>query len=98
MKTLPTGKCRTENSQYFLFIYRYFGGFPGGPVVKTSPYNAGSTGLIPAWEAKTLNALCLVTKKPEHKTKSLKKMMFCKSNHYAVYSKIIWFFTSLKSQ
>jgi len=68
MKTLPTGKCRTENSQYFLFIYRYFGGFPGGPVVKTSPYNAGSTGLIPAWEAKTLNALCLVTKKPEHKT------------------------------
>ena len=37
-------------------------------MVKTSPYNAGCTGLIPAWEAKILNALCLVTKKTEHKT------------------------------
>ena len=37
-------------------------------MVKTSPFNAGSTGLISGWEAKILNALCLMTKKPEHKT------------------------------
>ena len=27
--------------------------FPGGPVVKTLPFNAGSVGSIPGWEAKT---------------------------------------------
>ena len=26
---------------------RYFGGFPGGSVVKNTPANAGDTGLIP---------------------------------------------------
>ena len=28
------------------------GDFPGGPVVETSPSNAGGAGSIPDWEAK----------------------------------------------
>ena len=31
---------------------REFRDFPDGPVVKTSPCNAGGTGLIPGWGAK----------------------------------------------
>ena len=30
--------------------------FPGGPVVKNRPSNAGDMGLIPGWGTKTLNA------------------------------------------
>ena len=30
--------------------------FPGGPVVKTSPSNAGDAGLIPGWGAKIPHA------------------------------------------
>ena len=30
--------------------------FPGGPVVKTSPCNAGGAGLIPGWEGKIPHA------------------------------------------
>ena len=30
--------------------------FPGGPVVKTSPSNAGGAGLIPGWRAKIPHA------------------------------------------
>ena len=30
--------------------------FPGGPVVKTSPSNAGGVGSIPGWEAKIPHA------------------------------------------
>ena len=33
------------------------GDFPGCPVVKTSPLNAGGVGLIPDWGAKILSAL-----------------------------------------
>ena len=40
--------------------------FPGGPVVKTSPSNAGGAGLIPGWRAKIPHASW--SKKPEHKT------------------------------
>jgi len=29
------------------------GGFPGGPVVKNPPANAGDLGLIPGWGAKS---------------------------------------------
>ena len=32
---------------------REFRDFPDGPVVKTSPCNAGGTSLIPGWGAKT---------------------------------------------
>ena len=31
--------------------------FPGGPVVKTSPSNAGGAGLIPGWGVKIPHAL-----------------------------------------
>ena len=31
--------------------------FPGGPVVKTSPSNAGGAGSIPGWGAKVPHAL-----------------------------------------
>ena len=30
--------------------------FPGGPVVKTSPFNAGAVGWIPGWRAKIPHA------------------------------------------
>ena len=40
------------------------GDFPGGPVVKTSPSNAGGTGSILCWGAKIL----LVLKKQKQKT------------------------------
>ena len=33
------------------------GDFSGGPVVKTSPPNAGGAGSIPSWEAKIPHAL-----------------------------------------
>jgi len=36
--------------------------FPGGPVVKTSPSNAGGTGSIPNWGDKIPHALL-----PKHK-------------------------------
>ena len=36
---------------------RQDGDFPGGPVVKTSPSNAGYTGSIPGQGAKTLHVL-----------------------------------------
>ena len=36
------------------------GDFPGGPVVKTSPFNAGSVGWIPG------QPTCLFAKKPKH--------------------------------
>ena len=35
--------------------------FPGGPVVKTLPSNAGGAHLIPGWGTKT----------PQHKTKAI---------------------------
>ena len=38
--------------------------FPGGPVVKTSPSNAGGMGWIPG-------PTCLVAKKPKHKTEAI---------------------------
>ena len=38
-------------------------GFPGGPVVKTSPSNSEGVGLIPGWGAKISHALW-----PKHKT------------------------------
>ena len=41
------------------------GHFPGGPVVKTSPSNAGGVGSIPGLGAKSPR--CLATQKAKHK-------------------------------
>ena len=43
--------------------------FPGGPVVKTSPSNAGDTGSIPGQGAKIAHAS--QPKKPKHKTEAI---------------------------
>ena len=43
--------------------------FPGGPVVKTSPSNAGGEGSIPLWGAKIFHASW--PKKPKHKTEAI---------------------------
>ena len=44
--------------------------FPGGPVVKTSPSNAGSAGLIPGQGAKILHAL-------RPKNQNIKQKQYC---------------------
>ena len=41
--------------------------FPGDPVVKSSPSNAGSVGSIPGQEDHT----CLTAKKPKYKTEAI---------------------------
>ena len=46
------------------------GDFPGGPVVKTSPSNAGGAGSIPGRGAK-IDPTCLAAKKPKHKTEAI---------------------------
>ena len=48
--------------------------FPGGPVVKNTPCNAGDVGLIPGWGTKTLHAveqlvLCATTTAPAPTTR-----------------------------
>ena len=43
-------------------------GFPGSPVVKTLPSNAGISGSIPGWEAKIPHASWL--KHQKHKNRS----------------------------
>ena len=60
--------------------------FPGGPVVKTSPSNAGSAGSIPGWGAKIPHALQPKNQKTENRssivTNSIKtlKMVHIKKN------------------
>ena len=44
------------NSQHFFVKTAIDRDFTGGPVVKTSPSNAGGTGLIPGWGAKISHA------------------------------------------
>ena len=44
--------------------------FPGGPVVKPSPSNAGGTGLIPDWGAKIPHASGL-------KSQNIKQKQYC---------------------
>ena len=43
--------------------------FPGGPVVKTLPSNAGGVGLIPVWGAK--DPICLMAKKQKHESEAI---------------------------
>ena len=42
---------------------------PGGPVVKTSPSNAGGVSSIPDWGVK--NPTCLRARKPKHKAEAM---------------------------
>ena len=46
-----------------------WGGFPGGPVVKTFPSSAGDVGLIPGQGPKIAHALQV--KKPKHKAEAI---------------------------
>ena len=46
----------TYNVVIYLLQFPSVGYFPGGPAVKTSPSNAGSTGSIPGWGAKIPHA------------------------------------------
>ena len=46
--------------------YIKFRNFPGGPVVKNLPYNAGDKGLIPGWGTKIPHAA--EPPRPETKT------------------------------
>ena len=43
--------------------------FPGGPVVKILPSNAGGTGSVPGWGSKI--PPCLAAKKATHKTEAI---------------------------
>ena len=43
-------------------MYLYVGNFPGGPVVKILPCNAGDVGLIPGWGVKIPQACSQKTK------------------------------------
>ena len=47
--------------------------FPGGPVVKTLPSNAGGVGSIPGWGACSFLATCLMAKNP----KNIKQKQYC---------------------
>ena len=44
--------------------------FPGGPVVKTFPSNAGGVGLNPGWGAESPHA-------PQPKTQNIKQKQYC---------------------
>ena len=44
--------------------------FPGGPVVKTSPSNAGGVGSIPGWGARVPHAL-------QPKDQNIKQKQYC---------------------
>ena len=57
--------------------------FPGGPVVKNQPANAGDTGSIPSWGTKIPHAveqlsLCTTTTEPVH----LEFMLLKKRSHH----------------
>ena len=45
--------------------------FPGGPVVKTSPFNAGGAGLISSWGAMIPHASWPKKHLPTHKTEAI---------------------------
>ena len=51
--------------------FRYWGDFPGRPVVKTSPSNAGAVGSIPGQRAKIPHALW-----PKNQ-KNMKQKQYC---------------------
>ena len=51
-----------------MHINKSFRDFPGGPVVKTSPSNAGGAGSIPGWGTKIPHALG-----PKKKNQNIKK-------------------------
>ena len=63
-------KICTTLKHYCLLIKSW--NFSGWLVVKNSPSNVGSMGLIPGWGAK---ATCFVAKKPKHKTETILKQI-----------------------
>ena len=54
-----------SHSLFSSVLLKCFGGFPGGPVVKTLPSNAGSSHGIPGWGGRIPHTL--QPKKPKHK-------------------------------
>ena len=54
---------------HYLWNLKLMRDFPGGPVVETSPSNAGGAGSIPGRGAKISHALR--PKKPKHKTEAI---------------------------
>ena len=63
-------KICTTLKHYCLLIKSW--NFSGWLVVKNSPSNVGSMGLIPGWGAE---ATCFVAKKPKHKTETILKQI-----------------------
>ena len=59
---------RLRDPELLLRIVRRWD-FPGGPVVKTSPSNAGGEGSIPGWEAKILHVPW--PNNPKHETEAI---------------------------
>ena len=76
-------------SRYNLHIINKLGDFPGSPVVKTSPSNAGGAGLIPDWELRSHTPCGENKNQIKHKNrrsmvtnsiKALKRMAHIKKN------------------
>ena len=69
-KALQRKWCLNWDMKIILCIIEGEGGtyFPGGPVVKSSPSNAGSVGSIPGQESKIPHIS--MAKKPKHKTET----------------------------
>ena len=67
MKIASNNSKNLEN--IFQTLKNVFRDFPGSPVVKTSPSNAGSVSSIPGWGAKI--PTCLMAKKLKCKTEAM---------------------------
>ena len=60
-----------QTSAFKLDVLMYCRDFPGGPVLKNSPCNAGELGLVPGWGTKISHAVeqpspCDATTEPVH--------------------------------
>ena len=78
MQILNTKRIKLSKANLFLFVISLFAtahtkclswDFPGGPVVKNPPSNAGNAGLIPGWGTKILHVTgqlspCATTTEP----------------------------------
>ena len=60
----------SENSLKYINIKRHSGDFPGSPVVRTSPSNAGGAGLIPGQGVKIPHA-------SRPKNQNMKRKKYC---------------------
>ena len=68
MKNTLYGICHKVYKNQRIIVIKIFRDFPGGPVVKTSPSNAGGAGSIPGGE---LRSTWLTAKKPKHRTEAI---------------------------